>query len=258
MSLLLLLLLCWLGWAADAAGPTVSTSHGPVTGEVVTQNGTRVNVFRSIPFGAPPVGALRFRTPVPPTPWTTPRDVTPFGTSCPQLKIAGGLLVGAEDCLQLAVYAPEGVSNAPVMVWIYGGAFILGDAWEFGIYDGTALAAATGHVIVAPNYRVGPFGFMALPELQAEDAGHSTGNAAMQDQVLALHWVQDNIAQFGGDASRVTIAGESVSERSARIHRPRFALRARNAQMPRAYALSSRTHVAHAWSHLARERTGLW
>ena len=196
---------------ASAAGPTVSTSHGPVTGEVVLQNGTRVNVFRSIPFGAPPVGALRFRAPVPPTPWTTPRDVTPLSTSCPQLKIAGGLLVGAEDCLQLAVYAPEGVSNAPVMVWIYGGAFIVGDAWEYGLYDGTALAAATGHVIVAPNYRVGPFGFMALAELQAEDAGNSTGNAAMQDQVLALRWVQDNIALFGGDASRVTIAGESVS-----------------------------------------------
>ena len=212
MTFSMLLLLALLAHvSANAAGPTVHTSNGPVVGEIVTINGTRVHTFRSIPFAAPPVGPLRFRAPVTPTPWTTPLDVTPFGTACPQLKVAGELLVGAEDCLQLSVYAPEGVTNAPVWVWIYGGAFIVGEENEYGLYDGGSLAAATGHIIVAPNYRVGPFGFMALPELQNEDAGHSTGNAAMQDQVLALRWVKDNINNFGGDATRVTIAGESVS-----------------------------------------------
>jgi carboxylesterase type B len=202
------------------AGPipadyVVPTTYGPVKG-AAGANGTAV--WQSIPFAAPPVGALRFHAPVPPTPWTAPRDVTGPATPCPQLKLDGVLLVGSEDCLYLTVHVPLAAAAAaaangtslPVYVWVFGGAWIVGDEEEFGMYDGAHLAEAGGFIVVAMNYRVGPFGFMALPALQDEDPDHSTGNAAIQDQRAALGWVRDNIAAFGGDPARVTLGGESA------------------------------------------------
>lgn len=183
-----------------------NTQYGQVMGEVI--NGVRV--FRSIPFAAPPVGDLRFKQPAPPAKWNATRDVRGYPQPCAQLKVDGDIFYGAEDCLYLSVYQPEGPGPFPVMVFIYGGAYVLGDAEELGFYDGVNLAKAANVTLVAGNYRVGPFGFMALQGLQAEDPNHSTGNAALQDQVAALQWVQGNIANFNGDPNRVTIFGESA------------------------------------------------
>ena len=200
----------------------VNTTDGPVKGASV--NGTLI--WRSIPFAAPPVGQLRFRAPAPVTPWSATRDVTAFPPACPQIKLDGQLFYGSEDCLYLTVYVPEAAAAAaavagqslPVMFWIVGGAFIVGDEEELGIYDGANLAKDKGVIIVAANYRVGPFGFYALDELAAEDPGNSTGNAAMQDQVAALTWTRDNIASFGGDPARVTVWGESAGGFSVAWH----------------------------------------
>lgn len=200
---------------AAAAQPRLATTYGDVLGETVDG----VNIFRSIPFAAPPVGARRFANPVPPAPWAAPRDVRAYPTPCAQLKLLGPLLYGGEDCLQLSVFAPANADRLPVLFWIFGGAYALGDSEELGWYDGAALAKARNVVVVAANYRVGPFGFMALDALRAEaGAGGSTGNAALLDQVLALEWTRDNVAGAGGDAGRVTIFGESAGAFSVGWH----------------------------------------
>ena len=200
--------------AASQAPPAVQvpTQYGPVTGEL--RSG--VAVFRSIPFAAAPTGALRFAPPQPPAPWTAPKDVRGYGTPCAQLKLLGPILYGGEACLQLSVYAAAADAAAPprpVFFFIYGGAFILGDDEELGWYDGEALARAHPEmVVVLPNYRLGPLGFLALEGLEG------AGNAALLDQVAALEWVRDNIAAFGGDPARVTIAGESAGAFSVAWH----------------------------------------
>lgn len=130
-------------------------------------------------------------------------------------------MFGLEDCLYLSVYVPTNAvksGNVPVMFWIYGGAYILGDSFEFGWYDGQTLANARNVIVVAPNYRVGALGFLGHSALQKEDADGSTGNYGVQDQQLALKWVQENIGAFGGDASRVTIFGESAGAFSVCWH----------------------------------------
>jgi para-nitrobenzyl esterase len=206
---------------AQAAAPVVQTASGPVAGAV---SGGLAR-FMSIPFAAPPVGDLRFAAPQRPTSWSAPLNVTAPATPCPQLKLEGALFVGGEDCLQLTVLVPEAAlppahsaAPLPVMVYLFGGAYILGDSSEFGFYDASNLALSRNVIVVSPNYRVGPFGFTALEALRAEDADNSTGNAAMQDQRLALEWVRDNIAGFGGDPSRVTIFGESAGGFSICYH----------------------------------------
>ena len=220
----------------------MQTASGPVAGAV---SGGLAR-FMSIPFAAPPLGSLRFAAPRPPKSWTAPLNVTAPATPCAQLKLEGALFIGGEDCLQLTVLVPEAAlpparglegelsgepsrvtSSAtsspaaaplPVLVYLFGGAFILGDSSEFGFYDASNLALSRNVIVVSPNYRVGPFGFTALEALRAEDANNSTGNAAMQDQRLALEWVRDNIASFGGDPSRVTIFGESAGGFSVCYH----------------------------------------
>lgn len=118
--------------------------------------------------------------------------------------------LGNEDCLYLHVTVPDHdpSETLPVMVWVYGGAYMLGDAEEFGLYDPSNLSTKEKVIVVAMNYRVTTFGFMALEELMAEH--NTTGNYALQDQTLALQWVQSNIAAFGGDPTRVTLFGESA------------------------------------------------
>jgi para-nitrobenzyl esterase len=202
-----------------AQQPVLQTSFGPVTGETVDG----VDIFRSVPFAAPPVGALRFSNPTPPTPWTSPRDVRGLPTPCPQMKFDGTIFIGGEDCLYLSVYRPSGrpadAPPLPIMTWIFGGAYVLGDSWELGWYDGAALARAQDVTVVVPNYRVGPFGFFASTALAAETVnGGSTGNAALLDQVLALEWVRDNAAALGGVAENVTIFGESAGAFSVAWH----------------------------------------
>ena len=192
-----------------------NTTAGPVFSSrtTVTIYGN-ATVFASIPFATPPLGALRFAAPIPPAPWSAPLDVSALPASCLQMKLSSSLYAGSEDCLRLSVTVPDACSasdaSCPVLFWIYGGAYILGDEEELGFYEAAKLATSQGVVVVAPQYRVGPFGFTALTSLRAEDAGGSTGNAALQDQVRALEWTRDNAHAFGGDAARVAIFGESA------------------------------------------------
>ena len=179
--------------------------------------------FHSIPYAAPPVNQLRFRAPQPLTPWTNIRNASDLPQICPQLQLIDNstLLAGAEDCLYLHLYQPAACTSAQpcsVLVFFPGGAMILGDGYEFGLYDATNLAKMQQLVVVSVTFRQGPFGYMALNSLQQEDPDHSTGNAALQDQRFSLLWVQANIKSFGGDPARVTIFGESAGGFSIAWH----------------------------------------
>jgi para-nitrobenzyl esterase len=191
-------------------GRSVETRHGRVEGR--EEGG--IHVFRGIPYARPPVGALRFRAPEPPEPWAGVRDCGAFGPSAPQnpmLLPLPGMGVGrcAEDCLYLNVWTP-GLDGArrPVLVWIHGGAFVIGSGSQT-LYDGAPLARRGDVVVVTINYRLGPLGFLFLPDLCPGLEG-ATGNAGIRDQVAALVWVREHIAGFGGDPGNVTIFGESA------------------------------------------------
>ena len=136
-----------------------------------------VRTFLAVPYAAPPVGDRRWRPPVPPAPWTGVRDGTKAGSICPQTIPYINLDSGSEDCLLLNVFTPDPppLAPAPVMVWIHGGAFTIGDARQIiGGTDGDVLARHTGTVVVTINYRLGQLGFLAHGALSAEDAGHPT------------------------------------------------------------------------------------
>jgi len=184
-----------------------------------------VSVFKGVPFAAPPVGPLRWRPPQAPAAWSGVRRSDQFGANCMQKPIEGALgpwtpeylSHGAisEDCLYLNVWTPAQSAGAklPVMVWIPGGGFNQGSG-SVPIYDGAGLARR-GTVVVTVNYRLNAFGFLAHPELTAEGQG-SSGNYGLQDQIAALRWVQANIAAFGGDPAKVTVAGQSAG--AASVH----------------------------------------
>jgi para-nitrobenzyl esterase len=191
---------------------TAVTTAGAVRGKV--RDG--VNVFRGIPFAAPPVGKLRFRPPAPPIPWDGVLDAAHASALAPQLPSALEKMLGAPpprwdeaQCLTLNVTTP-GIDGAkrPVMFWIHGGAFVNG-AGSSPIYDGTKFSQHGDVVVVTVNYRLGAFGFLHLDEVfGAELAG--SGNAGILDQIAGLEWVRDNIEAFGGDPDQVTIFGESA------------------------------------------------
>lgn len=191
--------------------PIVATTRGPVRG--IERDG--IAVFRSIPYAAPPVGARRFRAPVPPEPWTEPYDATRFGPVAAQLPSPLETLLGApdpvvdEDSLSLSVFTPAADgARRPVLFWIHGGAFVNGSG-ATPIYDGTRFAQHGDLVVVSINYRLGAFGFLHLADIFGDEFAGS-GNSGILDQVLALEWVRDNIAAFGGDPDQVTIFGESA------------------------------------------------
>lgn len=193
-----------------AKTPLAETHAGKVAGTV--EQG--VAIFRGIPFAAPPLGENRWRSPQPVTPWQGVRDASAFGHDCMQTPFPGDeaplRTTPAEDCLYLNVWKPAAAkagAKLPVLVWIYGGAFITGGTSP-AIYDGSAFAR-DGVVFVSMNYRLGRFGFFSHPALSAE-AGKPVGNFAMEDQVAALKWVRQNIAAFGGDPAKVTVMGESA------------------------------------------------
>jgi para-nitrobenzyl esterase len=173
-----------------------------------------VAVYRGIPYAAPPVGPLRWRAPQPAPRWAGVRDAFTLGFDCPHVDDPGDTLAGtqahSEDCLTLNVWAPAraGERPAPVMVWIHGGGFTNGAA-SVAAYDGAAFARR-GVVVVTLNYRLGRFGFFAHPALTEEAGGERVGNFGLLDQIAALKWVRRNIAAFGGDPERITIAGESA------------------------------------------------
>jgi para-nitrobenzyl esterase len=226
-----------LGWqvlsgvAILAIGIFQGCSSGRVSVEQGMLSGTRgkdssIRVYRGIPYAAPPVGALRWQPPRPPKPWKGVRAADKFSPACPQ-KLERSHLPWTkefmhqgeadEDCLYLNVWTgarPEG-EKLPVMVYIYGGAFTSGSS-AVAVYDGEALARK-GVVVVGFNYRLGPLGFLAYPELTRESDHRASGNYGLLDQASALWWVKKNIAAFGGDPDRVTIFGQSAGAMSVAL-----------------------------------------
>ncbi|MGE0666849.1 MAG: carboxylesterase/lipase family protein [Sphingomonadales bacterium] len=188
-------------------GSVVETTSGPVKGEM--QDG--LMAFKGIPFAAPPVGALRWRPPQPVEPWTEMRDAGKFGEMCAQPTLPTGPNKGSEDCLTINVWTQPGesVAKRPVMVWIYGGAFVVGNSMSSLDQAATELSKR-GVVLVSFNYRVGRFGFFAHPEMRKEHPDEPVANYWLMDQIAALKWVRDNIAAFGGDRGNVTIFGISA------------------------------------------------
>ena len=199
--------------SARASGADrVMVSNGVIEGIGAQKSGVRA--FKGVPFAQPPTGVLRWKEPQPVKNWEGVRQATQFGPRCMQAQIFGDMGFRSngmsEDCLYLNVWTPagSGKERLPVLVYFYGGGFVAGDGSE-ARYDGESMAAK-GIVTVTTNYRLGVFGFLAHPELTAESPHHASGNYGLLDQAAALRWVQQNIAAFGGDPKRVTIAGESA------------------------------------------------
>jgi para-nitrobenzyl esterase len=196
--------------AQDA--PRVAVTSGMLLGALNVATGVRA--YKGIPFAAPPTGALRWQPPTPAPKWTGTRPATAFGPRCMQLPVYLDMVFRSngmsEDCLYLNVWAPQtsGAERLPVLVYFYGGGFLAGDGSE-PRYDGEAMARK-GIVALTVNYRLNVFGFFAHPELTRESPHHASGNYGLLDQAAALRWVRRNIAAFGGDPARVTIAGESA------------------------------------------------
>jgi len=212
VGLLSLTLLGWVGRAAFAE--TVKVEGGPLQGTV--EDGLRI--YRGIPFAAPPIGDLRWRPPQPPSKWDGVRAAAQFGRACIQTNAAiADLQAPSEDCLYLNVWTPaKGAGEKlPVLVWIHGGGFVAGAPAE-KLYHGEWLAKK-GVVVVSIAYRLGVFGFLAHPELNAESPGHVSGNYGLLDMIAGLQWVQRNIAAFGGDPKKVTIQGESAGAAAVSI-----------------------------------------
>jgi para-nitrobenzyl esterase len=217
MGLCVLAVAAALSVSLFAQGDTVKTANGTLRGVRIAS--PSVVAFKGIPFAAPPVGPLRWRTPQPVKPWTGVRPATDFAASCMQREVKELLpwteefmthRAISEDCLFLNLWTPRLARSArlPVVVFIHGGAFT-GGAGDIAVYDGEQLAA-TGLVVITINYRLGVFGFFSHPELTVESEHHSSGNYGLLDQIAALQWIKQNIAGFGGDPTRVTIWGQSA------------------------------------------------
>nr|P10959.3 RecName: Full=Carboxylesterase 1C; AltName: Full=Carboxyesterase ES-1; Short=E1; AltName: Full=ES-THET; AltName: Full=Esterase-2; AltName: Full=Liver carboxylesterase 1; AltName: Full=Neutral retinyl ester hydrolase; Short=NREH; AltName: Full=Retinyl ester hydrolase; Short=REH; Flags: Precursor [Rattus norvegicus] len=206
-------------WGHPSSPPVVDTTKGKVLGKYVSLEGFTqpVAVFLGVPFAKPPLGSLRFAPPEPAEPWSFVKNTTTYPPMCSQDGVVGKLLADmlstgkesiplefSEDCLYLNIYSPADLtknSRLPVMVWIHGGGLIIGGASP---YSGLALSAHENVVVVTIQYRLGIWGLFSTGD------EHSRGNWAHLDQLAALRWVQDNIANFGGNPDSVTIFGESA------------------------------------------------
>src|SRR5271155_2134458 len=209
-----------LAACSSGANPIISRGFEPSPLVVVTNKGDVQGFtagsnrkFLGIPYAAAPTGSLRFEPPQPRAAWTTTLKATQPGTICPQggppLAPFGVSQSTSEDCLNLNVTTPTGAAKLPVMVWIHGGAFDQGS----GAFYPADQFAEGGIVVVTINYRLGVFGYLALPALDTSGK-LQTGNYGIEDQIAALQWVHTNIAAFGGDPTKVTIAGESAGAQS--------------------------------------------
>jgi carboxylesterase type B len=189
---------------AHASGPVAATVSGKVRGLVA--GGT--DEFLGIPYAAPPVGKLRWQPPQPAAPWSGVRAATRMPPRCPQLKNGNGSKSVAENCLYLSVYRPHGTTardHLPVLFWIHGGGLTTGSGDQ---HDGSLLADTNHIEVVSINYRLGVLGFFDLPGLPGGSA--ASGNYGLLDQEAALQWTHSDIAHFGGNPKRITIAGESA------------------------------------------------
>lgn len=221
---LLLPILVAAAFGARPAAPPDPLLKGPVAvagGQIsgVPGDDPAITAFKGIPFAAPPTGPLRWRAPRPVIPWTGVRKADHLSPSCIQTIVSGKqpwtdefMAHGeiSEDCLYAAVWTPAKTASErrPVFVYIYGGANVEGST-AVPLYDGEGLARK-GLVVVTFNYRVGVLGFFTHPALREEAEYHASGNYGLLDQIAAVRWVHDNIAAFGGDPARVTIAGQSA------------------------------------------------
>jgi para-nitrobenzyl esterase len=210
--------------APDALDDPIRIASGQITG--LAGSDPSVRAYKGIPFAAPPVDSLRWRPPQPPASWDGVRQADSFSPACLQEVVREYLPwteefmhqgVVSEDCLYLNVWtaANSADENRPVMVYIYGGGFNQGSS-AVAVYNGEELAKQ-GVVLVSLNYRVGPLGFIAHPELTDESEHDASGNYGLLDQVAALEWVQENIAAFGGDPDRVTLFGQSAGAMSVAL-----------------------------------------
>jgi para-nitrobenzyl esterase len=201
-----------LGSTVQADPLVVRVEHGKIRGKLI--NGSAVRAFLGIPYAAPPLGARRWAPPQPPLQWKGVMDATHYGHRCMQGQVFADMVFQddstSEDCLSLNVFVPAHANRRaklPVMLWIHGGGYAGGGSSE-PRHNGDFLPGK-GIVLVTINYRLGAFGFLALPQFAAEQGG-SSGNYGLMDMVAALQWVKSNIGAFGGDPTRVTIFGESA------------------------------------------------
>jgi para-nitrobenzyl esterase len=202
----LLLLACLPAHAALADISEAKVTGGTVSG--TADDG--ISIFKGIPFAAPPVGDRRWKAPAPVVPWSGVRKADAFANACMQApNTQGNTAPVSEDCLYLNVWTPAKSADAklPVIVWIHGGGYV-GGSTSIGMYDGTGFAKK-GVVLVSLAYRLGPYGFMAHPELSRE-SGKGSGTYGIQDLVAGLQWVRANVTAFGGDPKQVTIFGHSA------------------------------------------------
>lgn len=225
-ALILVSLAAFTAGGHPSSPPVVDTLQGKVLGKYVSLEGFTqpVAVFLGVPFAKPPLGSLRFAPPQPAEPWSFVKNTTSYLPMCSQDPVAGQIvndlltnrkenisLQFSEDCLYLNIYTPADLTKRdrlPVMVWIHGGGLVLGGA---STYDGLALSTHENVVVVVIQYRLGIWGFFSTGD------EHSRGNWGHLDQVAALHWVQDNIDNFGGDPGSVTIFGESAGGESVSV-----------------------------------------
>ena len=212
--------------AAARRSPIIKTTYGDVQGAPSPfRGGNTATVYKGIPFAAPPTGSNRWKAPQNPQPWSGMLNATEFGPQCAQSVSDAGIFSSgkpttSEDCLSLNIWTPRyndtsdiKSKDLPVFVWIYGGRFTGGSA-DVLTYDGTGLASKD-IIVVTINYRLGPFGYLAHPDLSAESVNNSSGNYGILDQQAALRWVKENIQHFGGNPNQVTVGSQSAGSASA-------------------------------------------
>lgn len=221
---MLLALAAWVATLAVAvaglgAPPPVNTSAGVLQGGQLG----KTTYYLGVPFAEKPLGTLRFASPVHKAPWAGTRKALKFGPDCATYKSSDYVKFSnvSEDCLYLNVYVPSGAtpsSKLPVMHFLYGGSWSWGGS-SFAIYDAAPVVAERGNVIfVTSNYRLGMFGYLGGAALAKENADGSTGNYGLQDQRMAMEWIKQNIAAFGGDPSNIMLFGQSAGAGSVAAH----------------------------------------
>lgn len=219
----------------------VETTTGLIRGYSKTVLGREVHVFTGIPFAKPPVDQLRFRRPVPVEPWHGILDATNLPNSCYQERyeyfpgFEGEEMWNpntniSEDCLYLNIWVPQRLRirhhlekppmerpKVPVLIWIYGGGYMSGTS-TLDIYDADIIAATSDVIVASMQYRVGSFGFLYLKKYFPRGSEETPGNMGLWDQILAIRWIKENAAAFGGDRDLITLFGESAGGGSVSIH----------------------------------------